>query len=40
MPSVGFRAMVRTIPSPMCWATSQVIDCVCPSRLTSILSAV
>src|SRR4030095_897630 len=40
MPSVGFRAIVRTIPSPMCWATSHVIDRVSPSRRTSIRSAV
>ena len=40
MPSVGFRAIVRTWLSPMCWATSQVIVVVSSPRLTSIWSAV
>jgi F-type H+-transporting ATPase subunit gamma len=28
MPSVGFIEMARTMPSPMCWATSRVIEVV------------
>ena len=40
MPSVGFSAIARTIPPPMCWATSQVMTRVSPSSRTSIRSAV
>src|SRR5919106_3191083 len=38
-PSVGFRAMARTIESPMCWATSQVIVLVSSSRVRSTVRA-
>src|SRR5438132_2634068 len=39
-PSVGRSAIVRTSDSPMCWATSQVIVVVVPSRVTSVVIAV
>ena len=32
-PSVGCSEMARTMPSPMCWATSRVIVCVSPPRV-------
>src|SRR5918999_2075972 len=38
-PSVGFRAMARTIDSPMCWATSHVIVLVSPSSVRSTVRA-
>ena len=39
-PSVGFRAIARTVESPMCWATSHVIVVVSPPSSTSTVSAV
>src|SRR6266545_1022486 len=39
-PSVGFRAIVRTTPSPMCCATSQVMTSVSPSSVRSTRTAV
>ena len=39
-PSVGFSAMVLTVESPMCCATSHTIVVVSPSSVRSISSAV
>ena len=38
-PSVGFIEMARTMPSPMCWATSRMIDLVSPLSSNSHVSA-
>ncbi|CAB4935092.1 unannotated protein [freshwater metagenome] len=38
-PSVGFMEMARTMPSPMCWATSRMIDLVSPLSSKSHVSA-
>ena len=38
-PSVGFIEMARTMPSPMCWATSRMIVLVSPLSSNSHVSA-
>jgi hypothetical protein len=38
-PSVGDMAIARTIASPMCWATSQVMTVVSLSRVRSTVRA-
>ncbi len=38
-PSVGFIEIARTMPPPMCWATSRVIVVVSPPRVMPTVSA-